>query len=169
MLEAKAREKAKREERVQRKRLKAMRAQMAAAGGPGAVVGGGEGEAGAAGLAGGATLQRDEGVASGDSEEEGSDDDDDGVGRKYGLGGIKAFEPDSDSDDDGEDDLEYMRQVCLRHVPHASLDVCYRLLSFLRVRHCCLRLGGSRGWVGETAPGDRACILVCAGTRGHLC
>jgi len=115
MLEAKARLKAQRENKAQQRKLKLMREQMAAAaaqGGP--QVGGSAGLGAAVGVGSLSSVPaRSRHAAdaeeedSEDSEEEGSQD-----GRRYSLGGIKAFEPDSDSeDDDGEDDNEYLREV----------------------------------------------------------
>ncbi len=111
MLESKARLKTEREEKAQQRKLKLMRQQMAAAQGGGEV-------GGSAGL-GAAVHPRPPSVPAhsrraADTEEEVDSDEEgevEGSGR-YSLGGIRAFEPDSDSgDDDGQDDLEYLHQV----------------------------------------------------------
>lgn len=107
MLKAKAQQKLKREQKAQERKLKQMRQQMAAA-----AAGGGAQVGGSAGL--GAAVRP---PTQDDEDEDSEGDDECGVKPKYSLGGIKAFEPDSDSDDDGEDDNDYMRQVCPRH-PH---------------------------------------------------
>ena len=135
MLEAKAQQKNEREEKMQQRKLKHMRKQMAAAAGGGEVggtVGLGAAVRGAAPPLPGLTAHDAE-------EEEDSEQEEDRVGRKYSLGGIKAFEPDSDSDDDGEDDLDYMHQVS-RAPPLALLSLSSRSRVALPVLSCCSSL-----------------------------
>jgi len=136
MLEAKAQQKNEREEKMQQRKLKHMRKQMAAAAGGGEV----GGTAGLGAAVRGAAPPLPGHTAHDAEEEEDSEQEEDRVGRKYSLGGIKAFEPDSDSDDDGEDDLDYMHQVS-RAPPLALLSLSSRSHVALPVLSCCSPLG----------------------------
>jgi len=141
MLEAKARLKAEREEKAQQRKLKHMRQQMAAAQGGGEV-------GGSAGLGAAVRPRPPSSVPAhsrhaADAEEEDDSDEEgerEGSGR-YSLGGIRAFEPDSDSgDDDGQDDLEYLHQVslppALPAVCTGAIEKCEALCS-ASCRRCC--------------------------------